>query len=227
MSDLDLIETERLVLSGWRREQLDDLVRLHGDPEISRYFTASGAPWSREKCATRLDEWIAMFETRRLGKLRVTRKADGVMVGRAGFGLHGPTLQLVLWEDRHHPCGWGDYGYGYVMPDAVLYSQPGTPGGASGSWDFHVPTGSFADFPLRCGWAVLLLWGDGAKSSVLAQGIAQVVRPHFTGVKISALPPPVDPPIIPPVMPSHVGLITSATLLPIMTSDTDRQLETS
>ena len=91
MSDLDLIETERLVLSGWRREQLDDLVRLHGDPEISRYFTASGAPWSREKCATRLDEWIAMFETRRLGKLRVTRKADGVMVGRAGFGLHGPT----------------------------------------------------------------------------------------------------------------------------------------
>jgi len=86
MSDLDLIETERLVLSGWRREQLDDLVRLHGDPEISRYFTASGAPWSREKCATRLDEWIAMFETRQLGKLRVTRKADGVMVGRAGFG---------------------------------------------------------------------------------------------------------------------------------------------
>jgi len=141
--------------------------------------------------------------------------------------VNGPTLQLVLWEDRHHPCGWGDYGYGYVMPDAVLYSQPGTPGGASGSWDFHVPTGSFADFPLRCGWAVLLLWGDGAKSSVLAQGIAQVVRPHFTGVKISALPPPVDPPIIPPVMPSHVGLITSATLLPIMTSDTDRQLETS
>ena len=34
MSELDLIETERLVLSGWRREQLDDLVRtdLVGPP---------------------------------------------------------------------------------------------------------------------------------------------------------------------------------------------------
>ena len=91
MNDLDLIETERLVLSGWRRDQLDDLVRLHGDPEISRYFTASGASWTRDKCATRLDEWIGLFETQRLGKLRVTRKSDGVVIGRAGFGLHGPT----------------------------------------------------------------------------------------------------------------------------------------
>ena len=91
MTDLDLIETERLVLSGWRRDQLDDLVRLHGDPEISRYFTASGAPWTREKCTTRLDEWIGLFASQRLGKLRVRRKADDVLVGRAGFGLHGPT----------------------------------------------------------------------------------------------------------------------------------------
>ena len=91
MSDLDLIETERLVLSGWRRDQLDDLVRLHGDPEISRYFTSSGSPWTREKCAARLDEWIELFEQRKLGKLRVRRRSDGVLVGRAGFGLHGPT----------------------------------------------------------------------------------------------------------------------------------------
>jgi [ribosomal protein S5]-alanine N-acetyltransferase len=91
MTDLDLIETERLVLSGWRREQLDDLVRLHGDPEITRYFSASGAIWTREECATRLDEWIELFESDRLGKLRVRRKIDGVFVGRAGFGRHGPT----------------------------------------------------------------------------------------------------------------------------------------
>lgn len=141
--------------------------------------------------------------------------------------INGPTMQLVLWDDHDRPYAYGDYGRGYAWPGALLQSLTGTPGGAAGSWDFHVPTGTFADFPLRCGWAVLLLWGDGAKSSVLGQGIAHFTRPHFAGVKISALPPPVDPPIIPPVMPSHVGLITSATLLPIMTSDTARQLETS
>jgi RimJ/RimL family protein N-acetyltransferase len=91
MSALDLIETERLVLSGWRRDQLDDLVRLHGDPEVSRYLGADGAPWPREKCAKRLEEWIGLFATQGLGKLRVRRKADYLLVGRAGFGIFGPT----------------------------------------------------------------------------------------------------------------------------------------
>ena len=91
MTDLDLIETERLVLSGWRRDQLDDLVRLHGDPAISRYLSGTGAAWTREQCAARLDHWIELFETQKLGKLRVRRKSDGVLVGRTGFGIFGPT----------------------------------------------------------------------------------------------------------------------------------------
>ena len=41
MSSLDLFETERLVLSGWRMDQVDDLVRLHGNPDVSRYLTLS------------------------------------------------------------------------------------------------------------------------------------------------------------------------------------------
>lgn len=91
MSDLDLIETERLVLSGWRADQLDDLLRLHGDPEITRYYSADGAPWGKEKCATVLASWIAQFERERMGKLRVRRKADDVLVGRAGFGTFVET----------------------------------------------------------------------------------------------------------------------------------------
>jgi len=91
MTDLGVLETDRLVLTGWRSDQVDDLVRLHGDPLISRYFTADGAPWSREKCAESLDIWIELFDSQRLGKLRVRRKSDGAFVGRAGFGIHEPT----------------------------------------------------------------------------------------------------------------------------------------
>ena len=91
MSELDLLETDRLVLSGWREDQLDDLVRLHGDPNVSRYLSATGEPWTREKCAMRQAEWMALYATFRMGKLRVTRKADGMLVGRAGVGTHGPT----------------------------------------------------------------------------------------------------------------------------------------
>lgn len=103
MSELDLFETERLVLSGWRMEQLDDLVRLHGNPKVSRYLTLSGAPWTREQAAAALAGWIDLFTTRQLGKLRLTRKSDGVFVGRAGFGIHTPTgepeIGFALFED--------------------------------------------------------------------------------------------------------------------------------
>jgi RimJ/RimL family protein N-acetyltransferase len=105
MSELDLIETERLVLSGWRRDQLDDLVRLHGDPDVSRYLSGTGSPWTREQCAMRLDHWIDLFETQRLGKLRVRRRADGVLVGRAGFGVHGragePEIGFAMYPEYH------------------------------------------------------------------------------------------------------------------------------
>lgn len=91
MSELYLFETERLVLSGWRPEQLDDLVALHGNPNVTRYFSLGGAPWTRAQAAEALQHWMALFESRQLGKLRLTRKSDGLFVGRAGFGIHPPT----------------------------------------------------------------------------------------------------------------------------------------
>lgn len=104
MSDLDLIETERLVLSGWRVEQLDDLVRLHGDPRVAKYLSASGEAWSRQQCAERLALWIELFESQHMGKLRATRKSDGVLVGRAGYGIHDsgePEIGYALYPQFH------------------------------------------------------------------------------------------------------------------------------
>jgi len=109
MSSLDLFETERLVLSGWRMDQLDDLVALHGNPSISRYLSLSGAPWTREQAGTALRGWIDLFETRQLGKLRLTRKSDGAFIGRAGFGIYPPTgepeIGYALFEE-HHGAGY-------------------------------------------------------------------------------------------------------------------------
>jgi len=139
---------------------------------------------------------------------------------------NGPAMQLVLWDDADYGHAWGDYERAFT-PGALLQSIPGTPGSAAGSWDFHIPTGTFADFPLRCGWAILLLWADGAKSSVLAQGIASFLRPHFTGTKLTAIipVPPIDP--TPPGPPSLVGLLTDDLHPIVMSNDITRQLETS
>lgn len=116
MSDLTVLETERLRLSGWTLDQLPDLVRLHGDPEVARYLSPSGLPWSEAQAAQALRGWIALFNQSRLGKLRVTRKSDGVLVGRAGFGVEPsgePEIGYALYPDH-----WG-MGYGLEAAAAL------------------------------------------------------------------------------------------------------------
>ena len=110
MTDLRVLETERLVLSGWRRDQLPDLVRLHGDPVVAKYLSHHGQPWSMAEMEAALDQWIELFETRRLGKMRVTRKSDGVLVGRCGYGVE-PTGEPELGYSLY-PEFWGN-GYAF------------------------------------------------------------------------------------------------------------------
>ena len=114
---LDLLETERLVLSGWRRDQIGDLVRLHGDPVVAKYLTAHGEPWTRAAMGEALDHWIELFETQRLGKLRVRRKSDGVLVGRAGYGVYGPEKVPEIGYSLY-PEHWGN-GYAFEAASAL------------------------------------------------------------------------------------------------------------
>lgn len=142
-----------------------------------------------------------------------------------GTDANGPSMQLLLWEDDDRPNVWCDYARPGSRYGTMLYSAPGVPSTVSGSWDFDVPTGTFSGFPLRVGWGVLLIWNDGAKTELLSQGIAHIMRPFVTGVPLSALPP-----VIPPIIPSEgvhlAGLLTDDNR-PIWTSDTDEWLETS
>lgn len=114
MTDLDLIETERLVLSGWRLDQIDDLYRLHGNPAVARYLTGHGQPWTTEKMDAALAHWIELFARQKMGKLRVTRKADGVLLGRCGFGVYGPD-EIPEIGYSLYPEYWGN---GYVCEAA-------------------------------------------------------------------------------------------------------------
>lgn len=117
MSDLELLETDRLVLSGWRADQIGDLVRLHGDPIVARYLTGHGNPWSQQEMDAALANWIELFTTQKLGKLRVTRRSDGVLVGRAGYGIYPPTGEPELGYSLY-PEFWGN-GYAFEAASAL------------------------------------------------------------------------------------------------------------
>lgn len=111
MSEDLLFETERLRLGGWRADQIDDLMRLHGDPVVARYLKGHGQPWTREEAEESLKLWIELYATQRLGKLRVTRKTDGVLVGRAGYGIYPPTGEPEIGYALY-PEHWGN-GYAF------------------------------------------------------------------------------------------------------------------
>jgi RimJ/RimL family protein N-acetyltransferase len=117
MNNLDLVETDRLVLSGWRKDQIDDLYRLHGDPRVARYLTEHGQPWPKHEMDEALAHWIMLFERQKMGKLRVTRKSDGVLVGRCGFGVYCeeevPEIVYSLY-----PEFWGN-GYAFEAASAL------------------------------------------------------------------------------------------------------------
>ena len=91
-----VLETERLRLTNWLPEHTDDLVALHGDPEVARYLSLNGDPWTRQQAIDRIALWEQNFTQHRMGKLRLIRKSDGVFVGRAGFGIYAPTGEPEL-----------------------------------------------------------------------------------------------------------------------------------
>lgn len=102
-----VLETERLRLTNWLPEHLDDLIKLHGYPEVARYLDNDGVPWPREKAESRLATWAKNFAEHRMGKLRAIRKSDGVLVGRAGFGIYEPTGEPEIGYSLF-PEHWGN-----------------------------------------------------------------------------------------------------------------------
>ena len=96
MNDEVILQTERLVLIAWRADQIDDVVAIHANPQVARFYAVDGRPWSMEKCENRLNSWMREYETLRLGKHRIVRKSDGALLGRAGFSIHSLTDEPEL-----------------------------------------------------------------------------------------------------------------------------------
>jgi len=79
-----ILETERLALREWRREDAEALFVLAGDAEVMRYV-GDGKPWPLE----RVREWIGRlnesYRTRGFSRWAVVEKASGEAVGSCGF----------------------------------------------------------------------------------------------------------------------------------------------
>ena len=77
------LETERLLLRDFQRDDLDALAATLGDPEVVRHLT--GEPINREDSLRRLFMAAGQWPLTGLGMWAVERKSDARLVGHVGF----------------------------------------------------------------------------------------------------------------------------------------------
>lgn len=79
-----ILETERLALRAWEREDVEPLLALAGDAETMRYI-GNGKPWSVERASEWLGWMTDCYRERGFGRWAVVEKDGGRLIGSCGF----------------------------------------------------------------------------------------------------------------------------------------------
>src|SRR3569832_1252867 len=75
------LETERLILRGWRPDDVEALAAIHGDPDVMIFL---GGVQSRSDAWRSLAGLMGHWAKRGYGKWAVERKSEDAMMGRVG-----------------------------------------------------------------------------------------------------------------------------------------------
>ncbi len=105
-SPSDPLETSRLRLTPAGPHDLDDLIVLHGDPNVA-FWTG---PWSQPAIEAWARDMAARWAQDGAGKWMARTRGDGSLVGRGGFtrfDLHGEAVLELGWAVRDALRGRG------------------------------------------------------------------------------------------------------------------------
>ncbi|HET7816649.1 MAG TPA: GNAT family N-acetyltransferase [Sphingomicrobium sp.] len=96
------IETERLVLRGWRKDDFRPWHAILQQPEVRRHFGSD--PMSLEDCWRRLAGAAGSWPMLGFGGWAVTRREDGVLVGNVGLFNAWRAMEPEFGEEPE--MGW-------------------------------------------------------------------------------------------------------------------------
>jgi RimJ/RimL family protein N-acetyltransferase len=98
---VNAVETRRLLLRGWRDEDLEPYVRLCADAAVMRYI-GGGAPLTREESEAQISRFVRHWEERGFGLWAIEHRASGAFVGFVGL------VHQDEWSEDEHKTevGW-------------------------------------------------------------------------------------------------------------------------
>lgn len=103
--EIDSIETDRLVLRRFRRNDLDELAEVLGNPEVMR-FSLSG-PYSRRKSEEFIEGCVSVYDHRGVGLFAMVAKERQNVIGYCGFYfLTIDSQEEIEIGYRLHPTYW-------------------------------------------------------------------------------------------------------------------------
>lgn len=102
---IPVVETDRLVLRGWREDDTEPLSRLLEDPDVMRFYPPLQRP-ARDEAWRDIATMLGHWALRGYGLWAVDLKETGEFVGRIGlyYPEGWPGLEVGWFLDSHH---WG------------------------------------------------------------------------------------------------------------------------
>lgn len=97
---MNSLETERAILRMFAMDDLDALTAICSNPQVVKYIGLDCQPIPREDINNALISILAHWEKNGFGRLAVTDKESGRLIGYAGLRSHEGTAELVYMLDE-------------------------------------------------------------------------------------------------------------------------------